>query len=150
MQLVFDIASEYGLPFRFPSRYTPEQIARFGPKIDESLIQMLFSKFRDYADHKGVAIPDYLIAHEWDGPQSDSYENFREYMFEHFKTFPDGVSETFIHPSLESDELKGTSGVWYRRVWEHRLFADPATKEYLEGLGFKYINYRDLAAMRAK
>lgn len=148
LNLTFDIASEYNLPFRFPSTYTEEQIARFGPKIDAKMIGMLFSKFSAYASEKSVPIPDYLITHEWGGPQSDSYENFRDYMFEHFKTFPDGVTETFIHPSLECDELKGTSSVWFRRVWEHRLFADPATRTYLEGLGMKYINYRDLAKMK--
>ncbi len=149
LSLTFDIASEHNLPFRFPSQYTPEQIANFGPKIDAKLISMLFSKFNAYAAQKKVPIPDYLITHEWSGPQSDSYENFRDYMFEHFKTFPAGVTETFIHPSLESDELKGTSGSWLRRVWEHRLFADPATRQYIEGLGIKYINYRDLAKMKA-
>lgn len=149
LSLTFDIASEYKLPFRFPSQYSQEQISRFGPKIDIEQLGILFAKFKSYAAAKNVLIPDYLITHEWDGPQSDSYENFREYMFEHFKTFPNGVTETFIHPSLESDELKGTSGVWFRRVWEHRLFADPATRQYLEGLGFEYINYRDFAKMKA-
>ncbi len=149
LSLTFDIASEYNLPFRFPARYTPEQIAKFGPKVDPKLLGMLFSKFSAYAAEKNVPIPDYLITHEWNGPQKESYENFRDYMFEHVKTFPNGVTETFIHPSLESDELKGTSGSWLRRVWEHRLFADPATRQYIEGLGIKYINYRDLAKMKA-
>ncbi|NLP47832.1 MAG: ChbG/HpnK family deacetylase [Clostridiales bacterium] len=149
LALAFDIASEYGLPFRFPAQYTVEQMARFGSKIDTNLLGMLFKKFNEYAKSKGVAIPDYLITHEWDGPQSDSYENFRDYMFEHFKSFPAGVTETYIHPSLESDELKGTSTVWFRRVWEHRLFADPETRKYLESIGFEYISYRDLAKMKA-
>lgn len=148
LKLTFDIASEYNLPFRFPSQYTQEQIALFGPKLDTEQLRTMVSKFKDYAAIKNVAIPDYLITHDWSGAQSDSYENFRDYMFEHFKTFPTGVTETFIHPSLESDELKGTSGVWFRRVWEHRLFADPATRQYIEGLGIRYINYRDLANMK--
>ncbi len=149
LSLTFDIASEYKLPFRFPSAYTDEQMAQFGSKIDPKLLGMLFSKFSAYAADKNVPIPDYLITHDWSGSQSDSYENFRDYMFEHFKTFPDGVTETFIHPSLECDELKGTSSVWFRRVWEYRLFADPKTRQYLESLGIKLINYRDLAKMKA-
>ncbi len=149
LNLVMDIAGEYKLPFRFPSTYTDEQMEQFGAKIDSETLRFFFSKFNAYAKSKGVAIPDYLITHEWKGPQSDSYENFREYMFEHFKKFPAGVTETFIHPSLECDELKGTSSVWFRRVWEHRLFADPETRKYIEGLGIKLINYRDLAAIKA-
>ncbi len=149
LSLTIDIASEYNLPFRLPGQYTQDQIEKFGPKVDADMLRMVISKFNAYAAEKNVPIPDYLITHEWNGPQSDSYEKFREYMFEHFKTFPNGVTETFIHPSLESDELKGTSGAWSRRVWEHRLFADPATRQYIEGLGIQYINYRDLAKMKA-
>jgi len=150
LQCVMEIAGEFGLPFRFPSTFMDEQASNpmLGINIDAAAIQMLFSKFSAFAKEKGVAIPDYLMPHHWNGPQSDTFENFREYMFEHFKTIPQGVTEIYIHPSLECDELKGTSSVWFRRVWEHRLFSDPATMRYIRDIGIKPINYRDLAAMR--
>jgi hypothetical protein len=116
--------------------------------IDETAVRFLFNKFSTYAAEKGVAIPDYLMPHEWDKQNSQSYEVFRDYMFEHLKTIPEGVTELYIHPSLECDELKGTSSVWFRRVWEHKLFADPATRRYIESLGIELINYRDLAQMK--
>ncbi|MBS5873088.1 MAG: hypothetical protein KIC46_03090 [Clostridiales bacterium] len=50
----------------------------------------------------------------------------------------------FIHPSLECDELKGITRSWQRRVWEHRLFADPATRQHIESCGIQLINYRSL------
>ena len=34
------------------------------------------------ANAAGVAILDYLMPGDWNGPQSESYENFREYIFE--------------------------------------------------------------------
>jgi len=151
LNLTFDVAGEYKLPFRFPSKYTQAQLSNpeIVGNIDPNTLEFLFAQCNSYAKLKGVAIPDYLITHEWDGPQSQSYENFRDYMFEHFKSFPNGITETFIHPSLECDELKGTSSVWFRRVWEHRLFADPKTRQYIESLGIEMINYRDLAKMKA-
>lgn len=91
---------------------------------------------------------DYLLPHDWNGPQAQSYEAFRDYMLTQFETFPEGISETFIHPSLECDELKGITRSWQRRVWEHRLFADPATRQYIESCGIQLISYRELAEMR--
>ena len=93
-------------------------------------------------------MPDYLIPGEWNGPQKDSYENFKEYIYELYRSFPNGVTETYIHPALESDELKAISGSWNRRVWEHRLFSDPGTLQHIKACGIELINYRDLKKIK--
>ena len=150
LNLVLDIAGEYGLPFRFPGTFTDDQLSNtmLDIKIDKNVIMGIFDKITAYAKSRGVITPDYLIPGEWTGPQKDSYENYREYIYELYKTFPEGVTETYIHPALECDELKGTSSVWERRVWEYKLFSDPKTKQHIESCGIKLINYRDLAEMR--
>ena len=150
LNLVLDIAGEYGLPFRFPGTFTDDQLnnTMLDIKIDKNIIMGLFDKITAYAKSRGVITPDYLIPGEWTGPQKDSYENYREYIYELYKTFPEGVTETYIHPALECDELKGTSSVWERRVWEYKLFSDQKTKQHIESCGIKLINYRDLAEMR--
>ena len=150
LNLVLDIAGEYGLPFRFPGTFTDDQLnnTMLDIKIDKNVIMGIFDKITAYAKSRGVITPDYLIPGEWTGPQKDSYDNYREYIYELYKTFPEGVTETYIHPALECDELKGTSSVWERRVWEYKLFSDPKTKQHIESCGIKLINYRDLAEMR--
>ncbi len=150
LNLIFDIASEYKLPFRFPAVFLAEQFDNdmFEINIDKNLIASIFDKFTKYAENKGVALPDFLIPGEWNGPQRDSYENYREYMFELYKTFPDGVTETYIHPAAESDELKAITGSWARRVWEYKLFSDPAFQQHIKDCKIQLINYRDLAKMR--
>ncbi|HZK21810.1 MAG TPA: polysaccharide deacetylase family protein, partial [Oscillospiraceae bacterium] len=134
LNLIFDIASEYKLPFRFPAVFMAEQFDNdmFEINVDKNLIASIFDKFTKYAENKGVALPDFLIPGEWNGPQRDSYENYREYMFELYKTFPDGVTETYIHPAAESDELKAITGSWARRVWEYKLFSDPAFQQHIK------------------
>lgn len=150
LSTVFEVAAEYKLPFRFPANMLEGQIDcdAFEIAIDPAVVKAMLSKFVDFARSNGVAVPDYLIEHDWDGPQKESYENFREFMLENIASFPNGITETYIHPSLECDELKGTSSVWERRVWEYRLFKDPATRQHIESCGIKLINYRDLAKMR--
>ena len=151
LNVAFDVASEYGLPFRFPKTFTDDQFdnTMLGIKVDPNMVKGLFANIVSYASEKGVAIPDYLIPNEWNGAQNESYENFKEYIYNLYKNFPDdGVVETYMHPALETDDLKGTTGVWERRVWEYRLLKDPQTRQHIESCGFKLINYRDLAQLK--
>ncbi len=150
LNLTLDIAGEYGLPFRFPGTFVPEMFENetLDVKIDQALIASIFDKVIAYAKSKNVAMPDYLIPGEWNGPQNDSYENFKEYIYELYRSFPAGVTETYIHPALECDDLKAITGVWHRRVWEHKLFSDPQTLQHINACGIKLINYRDLAKMK--
>ena len=151
LNVAFDVASDYGLPFRFP-KILPDEVfdnTMLEIKVDKEMVKGLLSNIVSYADMKGVAIPDFLIPNEWGGPQDESYDNFKEYIYELYRRFPDGaVTETYMHPSLETDDLKGTTGSWQRRVWEYQLLKDPQTKQHIESLGFKLINYRDLAKMK--
>ncbi len=150
LNLTLAIAGEYGLPFRFPGTFVPEMFANdtLAVKIDLDMIKMFFDKVLEFARANGVAMPDFLIPGEWNGPQNDSYENFKEYIYELYRSFPNGITETYIHPAFESEELKGISGAWHRRVWEHRLFSDPQTLQHIKACGIQLINYRDLAKMK--
>ncbi len=150
LQLTLSLAGEYGLPFRMPGNVTEEMLGNsmLDINVDKSVIDMVFGKIVEFAKANKVAIPDYLIPNEWSGPQKDSYENFKEYLYNLYANIPDGVTETYLHPSIETDDLKGTTGAWERRVWEYKIMSDPQTKQHIEAHGIKLINYRDLAEMR--
>ena len=150
LKLVFDIASEYGLPFRFPGIYIPGMLKNdmFNVKFDEEMIAGVFQQILDYARERQVATPDFLIPGAWNGPQDESYQNYKEYIYELYRSFPDGITETYIHPALESEELKSITGCWHRRVWEHRLFSDPQTLQHIKACGIQLISYRDLLGMK--
>lgn len=150
LNLVFDIAAEYKLPFRFPMKYLENQFGNttLGIEIPLESIELMFNKFTQLAKSKGVITPDYLLPHEWNGPQKESYENFKEYMYSFLKAMPEGITETYLHPALESDELKGTTSLWQRRVWEYQFYKDPETDKHIKECGIKKINYRDLAKIK--
>ena len=150
LQLTLSLAGEYGLPFRMPGNVTDEMLGNsmLDINVDKSLIEMVFGKIVEFAKANKVAIPDYLIPNEWGGPQDESYENFKEYLYNLYANIPNGITETYLHPSLETDDLKGTTGAWERRVWEYKIMSDPKTKQHIEAHGIKLINYRDLAEMR--
>ncbi len=150
LQLALSLAGEYGLPFRMPAKFTDEMLGNsmLDINVDKSVIDMVFGKIVEFAKANNVAIPDYLIPNEWSGPQNDSYENFKEYLYNLYATIPVGITETYLHPSIETDDLKGTTGAWERRVWEYKIMSEPQTKQHIEAHGIKLINYRDLAEMR--
>ncbi len=150
LQLTLSLAGEYGLPFRMPGNVTEDMLGNsmLDINVDKSVIDMVFGKIVEFAKANKVAIPDYLIPNEWSGPQKDSYENFKEYLYNLYANIPNGITETYLHPSIETDDLKGTTGAWERRVWEYQIMSDPKTKQHIEAHGIKLINYRDLAEMR--
>jgi len=150
LKTVIEVAAQYGLPFRFPMGFSEAQYKNgmFGIQIPMEEIAKAIGAFTSLGRSLGVAMPDYLIPGDWNGPQKDSFENYREYIYELYRTFEPGVTETYIHPAMECDELKAIFGRWQQRVWEYRLFSDPKTKQHIESLGIRLINYRDLKRMR--
>ncbi|MDY6017555.1 MAG: polysaccharide deacetylase family protein [Oscillospiraceae bacterium] len=150
LQATLEIAGKHGLPFRFPSRFSDAQFnnTMLGINIEKELVEKLIGGMTQFAKMNGVAILDYLMPNEWNAPQTESYENFKEYLYDLYANIPEGVTETYLHPSIETDDLKGTSSVWERRVWEYNIMKDPKTKQHIEAHGIKLINYRDLAQMR--
>lgn len=150
LELTLGIAGQLGLPFRFPAQFTDAQFnnTMLDIKIDRPTIEAIFGKVVGFTKQIGVAIPDFLLPNEWAEPQENSYEDFREYLLDLYANMPNGITETYLHPALETDDLKGTSSVWHRRVWEYQIMKDPKTKQHIEAHGIKLINYRDLAAMK--
>ncbi len=145
-----EAVGKYGLPFRFPTKITDAMFdnAMLDIKVPKEAVEQLFAKFEQLGNANNVAMLDYLLPGDWNGPQAESYENFREYIYELYRSFEPGITETYIHPAIECEEIKNITGTWNRRVWEYRLFSDPKTKQHIDSLGIKLINYRDLKAMR--
>jgi len=150
LKIAFEIAGEYRLPFRFPSKILENSFLNktLDIKIPKETVLSHIKEFLDLAKCRGVATPDYLIPGDWNGEQDKSFENYREYIFELYRSFDNGVTETYIHPAVECDEIKSITPLWHRRVFEYRLFSDPKTKEFIKSLGIKLINYRELAKIK--
>ena len=77
-----------------------------------------------------------------------SYERYREMFLEDLVKIPAGFSETYVHPSVECDEIKGITGRWRDRVWEYQIMKDPKTEQHLNAHGIELISYRDMIEMK--
>ena len=150
LDLAVELAGRYHLPFRLPLNLTEGMMGNRMLDIpgQREALQALLEPVHARARAAGVAMVDYLMPGDWNGPQKDSYENYREYIYELYRSFEPGVTETYIHPAQECEELRGITGTWQRRAWEYRLYGDPATMQHIRALGIRPISYRDLARMR--
>lgn len=106
---------------------------------------------RLWAKQYKVILPDYLLFPDWTNDlRSNGYEHYRETILKIWTDLPDGVTETFVHPAKETDELKSIIGSWQDRVWEYNLMNDPETHRILKENGITLISYRDLVKMKSK
>ena len=106
---------------------------------------------RMWAKKYKVILPDFLLFPDWTSDlRSNGYEHYRETILKIWSDLPDGVTETFVHPAKETDELKSIVGSWQDRVWEYNLMNDPETHRILKENGITLISYRDLIEMKKK
>lgn len=145
----FEICGELGYAFRMFSKLDMDHLPKDFPSgLSPATLDMLIGGINRCAQENNVMLLDYLIFPDWTEELKRDYETYREFMLNELSNIKPGFTETFVHPSLESDELKGTTNAWRCRVWEHQLHADPKTRQHLESKGIIYASYRDLVRVR--
>lgn len=144
-RLALKICGSYGYAYRLytkaDKRICPEGVPYFFYSAVTILAKVWGRKFN-------VIIPDYLLP-DWKDDMRVSYEIYRDTILKIWTDIPeDGVTETFVHPSVENDEIKGITSRWKDRVWEYELLKDPYVHQYLKDHGVELISYRDLIKMK--
>lgn len=127
-EVYLDLADEYRLPMRL-SGAESERALGF--------------PFRRPAGDRGVAFTDHFIYVPGVGT--------REVLFELLPKLHSGVTEAYLHPALDSPELRAAAPDWERRVDDHRLLMNDAElKRVLDAQGVQLVGFRALReAMRA-
>ena len=144
-KLAIRVCGEYGYAYRVFTKHDK----RICPKgVPYPLYAGLSFLIRHWSKKYNVVIPDYLLFPDWNDKMRESYETYRSEILKIWTDLPDGVTETFVHPSIESDEIKNITALWRDRVWEYRLMKDPYVKKYLEDNGVQLISYRELIEMK--
>lgn len=140
---VFSICSDLGVGFRFPKQI-PEERKKMVPPIMlqgmESLCQL--------AEHKGVPLIDHLVEYPFHMQEHESYDSFKEMVIEKIKNLKSGVSELYLHPSVECSEIEYINPSWKKRVMEYRLFYEDALWNTIDREGIEVIGWGDLNTLR--
>lgn len=144
---VFQSCAEFGkLPFRFFRNYYKEDFL-LGP-LDSPEMLATFKAIIELADQAGILTPDYLLTHSYAAEPGETYESFKKMMIGRIYRLPEGITETYIHPSLETEEIKFINPTWQRRVHEYQLMKDEDYRYALKDAGIKQITYRDIIKLR--
>ncbi|MDL9981514.1 polysaccharide deacetylase family protein [Microbacterium candidum] len=143
---VLALAAEHGLPFRLPRSADGLGV---GPEQEELLAGAVAG-----ADALGVVLPDRLWSHsfalEGEGTAGEeTYEQVRDGFFALLRAVPAGVTEIYLHPMIDGDDLRDTVDfAAAKRGYEHRLLADPALAAVLAEEGIVRVGWRDLRAVQ--
>ncbi len=144
-KMTLRICGEYGYAYRLYTAHDKRICPKGTPYFLYAAITLLSKR---WGKKYNVVIPDYLLFPDWNDDMRKSYETYRDTILKIWTDLPDGVTETFIHPSVESDELKSITSRWQDRVWEYQLMKDPYTHKYLKDHGVELISYRELIKMK--
>lgn len=148
LKMTLRLCGDYGYAFRMFTK-TDKRLCPAGVPYPAFSLLKLFSKH--WGKKYNVIMPDYMLFPDWnEDMKNNGYEHYREQILKLWTDLPDGVTETFIHPCKEDEELKEIMGGWQYRVWEYNVINDPATHEYLKAHGVELISYRDLIKMKTK
>ncbi len=117
------LSYEFGLPYRMPKH-----------------------PLTNHFENEGFILLDNLIASD----KPSRPEERREWFLNNLKNLKPGVTELFIHPSIESSEIKAITSRWKTRKMEMDLFTDPATEKLLKDMGVVLIDYQAIKRLQRK
>lgn len=147
LPMTMKLCGELGYAFRMCSKPLKTEC----PKGTPYFIYAIACKVCGHLGKKNnVIMPDYLIFPKWNNEMRKSYETYREMFLSDLEKIPAGFSETYVHPSVECDEIKSITARWRDRVWEYQIMMDPKTEQHLNAHGIKLISYRDMIEMKSK
>ena len=120
-----ELAFDFGLPLRLGS-VAGERRAGF--------------PYRELAEAEGVVFPDHLV----DAPTGARHTIERAL----FDLRP-GVTELFVHPAVDSDELRASYPDWAGRVEDHAFVRhDPSLPDLVDRAGATLIGFRELRQLQ--
>jgi predicted glycoside hydrolase/deacetylase ChbG (UPF0249 family) len=121
-----ELAVDFGLPLRLSGASTQQAIG---------------FPFRDLAAEEGVVFPDHFVYVQGVGSRA----TFQKAVFD----LRPGVTELYVHPAVDTAELRASFPDWGARVDDHDLVTnDTSLRTLLDRAGATLIGYRELRALQ--
>jgi len=125
----FDVYLELAVDFRLP--------LRMGGASGERIVGF---PYRRLAAEEGVVFPDHLVT-----APVGARRRIERLLFE----LRPGVTEVYLHPAIDTDELRASHPDWAGRVEDHAyLCTDPSLPDLIERAGVTLVGYRELRELQ--
>lgn len=135
LKVFFKVAEDYVIPANaidISDSLVADRFKKEGYPIDENVIGLV-------AAYSLPKLDNFTSA-----PKGDTYEekinNFKALI----KALPPGLTEIIFHPSVETENLKTITNSWQQRVWEAKMFADPALIQFFKDEGIIFTNWKEI------
>ena len=136
MSEVIQLCAKKKLHFRFP------HMCNFPKEAPESLKKRVEKDIQN-ADALRVGLPNALFTNDYDIKPEETYESFRDNYIKMLDDLPEGVSELFMHPCIETDQLKSINSQWKKRVWEYQTLLDPVFQSAIKHRDIRLTSYHE-------
>ena len=137
----FKVADEYNIPANVIDVSDPEVLEGFrkmGYPITDEVVK-LFENYR-------LPKLDFFSS----APNGSTYEEKVENFKKLIKSLKPGLTEIIFHPSVETENLKTITNSWQQRVWEAKMFSDPALTDFFKSEGIVFTNWNDIMKRSGK
>lgn len=124
---VFALCARGGFAFRLPRNM---ELSGIPPTVSAMLNQVIQA-----ADAMGIGTLDHLCTNSTSFNEADGYGALKKSYLDIIAHLREGVSEIYMHPALDSRELRRMTSRWYMRVWEYQLLKDPDLKAAIDQAG---------------
>ncbi len=125
----FDVYLEMAADFRLP--------LRMGSPGGEHFVGF---RYRNLAEEAGLVFPDYLVLAD---------VGARKQLEQVVLELEPGVTEVFLHPAVDTDELRSSYPDAAGRVDDHAFLCnDPSLRDLLDRAGVELIGYRELRELQ--
>ena len=127
----FDVYLELAVDFGLPLRMAGASGER-----------MIGFPYRRVAEEEGVVFPDHFVY-----THVGSRRAIERTLFD----LRPGVTEVYVHPAIDTDELRVSHPDWAQRVEDHALVAsDSSLRDLIERSGALLIGYRELRELQRR
>lgn len=144
LPLVFQRCADLHVPFRLPRVFEDNRIRVLSEPVKDALKDLA-----DRAEGMGIPLIDRLVEYPFHLQQGETYETYRDMVAGLLGGLRPGISELYIHPSVDSDEIRAINPSWVKRVWEYQVFKDPEIQSLIRDLRIDLISWRDLEGLRS-
>lgn len=121
-----ELAVDFGLPLRMGSA---------------SAQRLVGFPYREVAAAEGIVFPDHFVFYTGVGGRKPIERAL-------FDLRP-GVTEVYVHPAVDTDELRSSHPDWAGRVEDHAFVCDdPSLPDLIDRAGAVLIGYRELKALQ--
>jgi predicted glycoside hydrolase/deacetylase ChbG (UPF0249 family) len=127
----FDVYLEMAVEFGLPLRMAPASAQR-----------PIGFPYRTLAEDAGVLFPDHFVY-----TSVGSRRTIEKALFD----LRPGVTEVYVHPAVDTDELRSSHPDWAQRVEDHAFItSDPSLRTLLSRAGATRIGYRELRDLQRR